>query len=66
MMTPLQDSIAIAVDTQNAKLAGKIADHLRARGMTYAQILAEVQCVRPDVTLGDWDALIYEAESEES
>lgn len=62
----VNDMIAKAIDTNNAKLAGQIADHLRMNGENYDNILHRVQSVRPNVTADQWEALLYESESEET
>lgn len=59
----LSEVIAEAIDTNNAQLAGQVADVLRFRyGMNYATIYQTVCKVRP-VTEAQWDALLYEADS---
>lgn len=51
--------LAKAIDTNNAKLAGQVADKLRLSGCNYADIFRLVQAVRPEVTAADWEALMY-------
>lgn len=46
-------------------MAGKLCDRLRGLGATYADILARVQAVRPNVTAAaEWDALLCESEDQ--
>lgn len=56
------DMLAKAIDTQDAKLAGRIADRLRANGLNYDEILRLAQAVRPNLTANDWESLMYEAD----
>lgn len=61
-MTKLESTIARAIDHHNPESAGRVVDNLRALGWNYDQVLAEVQRVRPQVTAGEWDSLLYEAD----
>ena len=61
-----REAIAKAIDTRNAGLAGRIADTLRGRGFTYARVLEAFQEVRPQLTAGDFEELMAEADELET
>jgi hypothetical protein len=65
-LVTVNDMIAKAIDTRDAKLAGRIADRLRAEGENYDAILARALAVRPDFTSAEWESLMYDADSEET
>ncbi len=60
----LTTAIARAVDEQDPALAGMIADHARANGVTYPELFVRVQEVRPLCSLASWDALLEQADDE--
>ncbi len=61
----LPDAIRTAVRTQNAQMAGRCADILRAQGANYAQTLAFAQRCVPDLDADTWEGLMYEADAAE-
>lgn len=62
----MDDAIAQAIDTRNARLAGVVADALRFKGgMNYAEVLARVRKVRPGVTDREWELLMFGADENE-
>jgi hypothetical protein len=64
-LTTVQELLARAIDTKDAKLAGQLCDKLRREGCNYNEILARVQAARPNVTAAEWDALMFEADEGE-
>lgn len=60
----LRDLANLAVDSANPLLAVRLADAMRARGLTYACTLQFVQRSRPLVTLAEWDALLLDGEND--
>lgn len=57
------EAIATAIDSRDPAAAGKVAMFCReALGMTYASILALAQRIRPELTMAQWDDLMYEAD----
>ncbi len=58
----VNDTIARAIDRHDADAAGLLVDVLRHHGMTYRQILARVQAVRPGVTAAQWEDLLVGAD----
>ena len=61
----LHDELGHAIDRCDVKKVCRIVDHLRLRGMTYSQIYAVVQRIRPDMDEAAWDALLFDGEPEE-
>lgn len=60
----INDMIAKAIDTNDAKLAGQIADYLRQHGENYDTIVQRVLAVRPNFTAAEWETLLYEADDD--
>lgn len=61
----IKDAIAEAARTNNAKLAGQIADRLRFKmGMNYNEITE--MAGRAGVSPGDWESLMEAADSAEA
>lgn len=60
------EAVILAIDKGDARAAGALADTFRRKGRTYAQVLAFVRTVRPNVTAAEWDALLYEADTMDS
>lgn len=58
----LKDTIRHAVSTEDGKLAVKISDYLRGKGMNYGQVWRTVSNVT-GIDGPDWDALLYEGEN---
>lgn len=65
MRLTIDDAIAKAIDEQIPKLAIRIAEKLRMQGCNYDGVFKRVQSVRPNITLPEWDALLYEGDSSE-
>ena len=63
MKLGMNEAIAQAIDTGNARLAGIIADKLRMHGFTYARVLARVREHRPNVSDAQWEDLMCEADA---
>ncbi len=61
----VNNMLAKAIDTNDAKLAGKISDYLRAHGENYDTILQRVLAVRPNFTAAEWETLLYESDSDD-
>jgi hypothetical protein len=64
-MTTLRELANQAVDASDVRAAARLVDAMRARGFTYACVLAFVQRSRPNVTPAEWDALLYQADEAE-
>lgn len=63
----LKDLIRLAVCGGDARAAGAVSDHCRCKlHYTYAQTFDLVKRLHPDVTPAQWDALLQEAEAEET
>ena len=62
-MTSLRELANQAIDHADASKAGRLADAMRARGFSYACVLAFVHRSRPNVSPSEWDALLYESEA---
>lgn len=58
----LRELANLAVDLASPLHAARLVDAMRARGFTYACVLAFVQRSRPNVTPSEWDALLYQAD----
>lgn len=66
-MTTLGDKIREAIETQDATLAGRIADQLRFKhGLNFQQSFEVIKKASPDTELADWAALLYEADTLDS
>lgn len=65
MRLTIDEAIAKAIDEEKPQLAIRIADKLRAQGCNYDDVVKRVQAVRLNVSVADWDALLYEGESSE-
>lgn len=61
----LREAMNKAIDTNDAALAGKICDHLRAQGFTYDSVLAFARRTRPDLTDARWEDLMEAADHAE-
>ena len=60
----LGELVRIAINNQDPNAAGKVADCCRFKlGMNYPGTLAFVQKVCPEVTMAQWDELLYEADT---
>ena len=60
----LTDAIRQAVQNRDANLAGKVADTLRFRcGMSYQETYEFVN-QRSPIDLRDWEAMMYEADTD--
>lgn len=57
-------AIKRAVERDDAVLAARCADKLRARGMRYAEVFEFARDHAPRLTLAAWDALMREADEE--
>lgn len=62
----LRELANLAVDASSPLHAGRLVDALRARGLTYNCVLQFVQRSRPNVTAAEWDALLYQADEQET
>ena len=65
-MATVKEALGLAIDKRDAATAGRIADHLREHGYTYARVFACAQSARPNLTAGDWEDLMQEAEDLEA
>lgn len=61
----INDMIAKAIDTNDAKLAGRLASYLRSHGENYDAIVQRALAVRPNFTAAEWETLMYEADEAE-
>jgi hypothetical protein len=62
----LGDVVKEAVAAGDAAALGRVADRLRARGMTFGQVFDLVQKCCPGVTLAQWDGWMGEADDIEA
>jgi len=55
----IDEAIRTAVERRDARLAGRVCDQLRLRGLNYAQVHERVCRVAP-ISLAEWDQLLLD------
>lgn len=58
----LSEAIRIAVANEDAERVGRIADQLRAEGLSYSEIEDFARKYVPGLTHQQWEALLYDSE----